>query len=66
MIFRIESRSDGQRLAPDAIRGMSKKIFQAPAGRQKSRPSMQIVYRPAGAGDSSCAAYPALAHGANI
>ena len=36
MIFRIKSQRDGQTLAPDAIRGTSKKMTQAPAGRLKS------------------------------
>ncbi len=51
MIFRIESQRDGQTLAPDAIWGMSRKIAQAPAGRQ-SQPFNASICRPAGAGDS--------------
>jgi hypothetical protein len=64
-MFRIESRRDGQRLAPDVIRGTSKKMIQAPVGRQ-SQPFKTSVCRPAGAGDSSWTTYPALTHGANV
>jgi hypothetical protein len=51
MMFRIESQRDGQTLAPDAIRGTSKEMIQAPAGRQ-NHSFKTIICRPAVAGNS--------------